>query len=51
MICLYTNRYAPAISHHKAIQKLDCVAKNEMYRYLSLLVYVAVVDLPRFNLH
>ena len=33
MICLYTYRYAPAISHHKplAIQKLDCVAKNEMY--------------------
>ena len=26
---------------------LDCVAQNEMYRYISLLFYVAVVNLPR----
>ena len=43
MICLYTNRYDPAI------QKLECVAKTEMYRYISLLFYVAIVNLPRLN--
>ena len=31
--------------------KVGLCCQNEMYRYISLLVYVAVVNLPRLNLY
>ena len=53
MICLYTNKYAPTTSHHKPslFKSWIVLPKKEMYCYISLLFYVAVVNLPRLNLY
>ena len=53
MICLYTNRYAAATGHHKPslFKGWIAVSPNEMYRYIGLLFYMAVVNLPRLNLY
>ena len=53
MICLYTNsmlQLLATINLHYSKVGID-VSPNEMYRYIGLLFYMAVVNLPRLNLY